>query len=244
MASTNTEALDWARDHAPDGAWVTAEEQTEGRGRAGRSWHSPRGNLHASVVIRNPGAAEDRAKLGFVCGLALHDALVRIAPELKDRARLKWPNDMLIDGRKMSGILLEAHQLADPAGRPTPVVIAGFGVNVVAGPSEAPYPTTDLLSLGIDVGADVLWETLSACLAQRLQMFRDEGFEPIRNAWIARAQGIGRPVSVAPPQRGVIEGVFAGIDRTGALLLETADGETVCVHTGDVLFPATKRSVA
>jgi BirA family biotin operon repressor/biotin-[acetyl-CoA-carboxylase] ligase len=240
-SSTNSEALDWARDNAPDGAWVTAEEQTAGRGRAGRGWHSPRGNLYASAILRDPGPSQCWPQLGFVCGLALHDALCAVAPELEDRLKLKWPNDLLIEGHKLSGLLLETHELNSNSDF---VVIAGFGVNVVTHPADAPYPVTSLLDLGIDLGADIVWEALCSALAQQRQIYRAHGFEPVREAWNVRAQGIGRLVSVSPPHGKPLQGLFRGIDTDGALLVELPAGQTQAIHTADVLFSGQIRSVA
>lgn len=246
-ASTNGEALDWARDDAPDGAWVTAEEQTAGRGRAGRAWHSPRGNLYASAILRDAGPPASRPKLGFVCGLALHEALCALAPELSGRLKLKWPNDLLVEGQKLCGVLLETHDIHDiggGAGQPRFAVIAGFGVNVVTHPTDTPYPVTSLLDLGIDLGPDVIWRELCSALARARAAYRDDGFGPIRKAWNAHAQGIGRPARVDPPHGATLQGLFRGIDDDGALLVETAGGRMHTVHTADVLFAGQERSVA
>ncbi|MEM8876959.1 MAG: biotin--[acetyl-CoA-carboxylase] ligase [Pseudomonadota bacterium] len=243
-ASTNGEALDWSRLDAPDGAWVTAEEQTAGRGRAGRAWHSPRGNLYASAILRDVGPSASWPKLGFVCGLALYEALGALAPELTGRLKLKWPNDLLVDGQKLSGVLLETHDISHRAGEPDFVVIAGFGVNVMTHPSETPYPVTSLLNLGIDLGPDVIWRELCASLARLRELYRDQGFAPIRKAWNLHAQGIERPVRVEPPKGAVLEGLFRGIDDDGALLVEMADRQMRTIRTADVLFAGQERSVA
>jgi BirA family biotin operon repressor/biotin-[acetyl-CoA-carboxylase] ligase len=249
VVSTNAEVLDWAGDGAhgaaPDGAWVTADEQTGGRGRGGRSWHSPRGNLYASVLLRDPGPSSHWAKYGFVCGLALHDALCAIAPDLPHRFGLKWPNDLLVDGAKLSGILLEGHHV--PTSNPAQyeaVVVAGFGVNVMSHPAGLPYPATSLLELGLNVSPDQLWDELSQAMEHRRARFHDHGFGPIREDWMERAHGIDGPISVNQVDGVPLEGTFKGIDGQGALLVAEDDETVTTIHTGDILFSGQTSRVA
>src|SRR5262245_61818354 len=113
--STNQEALRLARSGEAGPLWITAVEQTAGRGRRGRSWHSPPGNHYASLLLTDPGPADRAPQLSFVAALALHDAVSALAPGLSSRLRFKWPNDLLLDGAKVAGILVEGETA--PGGR-------------------------------------------------------------------------------------------------------------------------------
>ncbi|MGB3273944.1 MAG: biotin--[acetyl-CoA-carboxylase] ligase [Xanthobacteraceae bacterium] len=236
IGSTNSEALARARAGEPGPLWLATAEQTAGRGRRERAWVAPRGNLAASildVMDVKPGIA---ATLGFVAGLAVHAALREVctlAPETPppDFA-LKWPNDVLANGAKLVGILLEAEALPD--GRLA--VVAGIGVNVVAAPSDTPYPAASLASLGVAASAEAVFAALSDAWAEYRGIWDDgRGFAAIRVLWLKRAAGVGEAVSVRDG-RGGIDGIFETIDNTGCMIVATSDGRRVPIAAGDVFF--------
>src|SRR5262249_36966173 len=155
-----------------------------------RAWTSPVGNLHATLLLTDPSPPAVAPQLGFVAGLALHDAAAAVAPSLASRLALKWPNDLLCSGRKIAGILVEGER--DPV-----VVAVGSGVNCRGHPDAAEFPATDLASEGADVGAAMLLDGLAAAMDARLHEWnRGAGFASIRAAWLARAAGVGEPVRV------------------------------------------------
>lgn len=212
VGSTNDEAVRLADAGAPEGTIVWAREQTGGRGRRGRHWSSPVGNLYTSTVLRPSCSAPRAAELGFVASLAVAD----IVPAGR-KVRLKWPNDVLVDGGKVAGILLES---AVAQGGEVQHVVAGIGVNVSFAP-ELPGMRYPGAALGGTVEAAL--ETLAAALARRLVQWRHNGFEPVRAAWLAEAGPLGAEVDVRLGEE-LVRGRFNGLDREGALLLETASG--------------------
>ena len=227
--STNAEALRRTRagEHGP--LWIVAERQSAGRGRRGRSWVSPPGNLHATLLVIDPAPAALAPQLGFVAGLALHDAASAAAPALAPRFALKWPNDLLCGGRKIAGILVE--------GEGDPVAAAiGFGVNCREHPADAEYPATDFAADGADVPATALFDLLAAAMTERLyQWRRGAGFAAARAAWLERAAGRGNPIRVRLPDRETT-GIFETIDESGRLLLRHATGTLEAIAAGEV-FP-------
>lgn len=228
VGSTNDEAVALAAEGARHGTIVWAHEQTAGRGRRGRQWHSPRGNLYASVILRTGRPPAASAQAGFVAAVALRDALADLAPRLLFQC--KWPNDILCNGRKIAGLLLES------AGEGT--VVLGVGVNVSTSPDPALHPATCLLAEGC--GAEPA-EVLSA-FAEELGRWYDIwdrlGFAPVREAWLERAHPVGTPVTVRLGAQGEMRGSFADLDADGALLLDQGDGGRRRVLAGDVFFPA------
>jgi BirA family transcriptional regulator, biotin operon repressor / biotin---[acetyl-CoA-carboxylase] ligase len=229
--STNAEALRRARAGERDPLWIVAREQSAGRGRRGRPWESPAGNLHATLLLTDPAPAAAAPQLGFVAALALHDAATACAPAL-DLA-LKWPNDLLCRRRKIGGILIE--------GEGAPIAAAvGVGVNCRAHPHATEYPATDFAAEGAEVMADALFARLAAAMEARLaQWDRGAGFAAIRAAWLVRADGLGQPIRVRLPEREA-SGVFAAIDAAGRLMLRHAgqagDDGLEAIAAGEV-FP-------
>jgi BirA family biotin operon repressor/biotin-[acetyl-CoA-carboxylase] ligase len=232
LPSTNDEARRLAAAGADEGTLVWALEQTSGRGRRGRGWASPRGNLYLSLVLRPDGPLSEAAQLGFVAALAVVDALGSTMPPLTE-VRLKWPNDVLVADRKVAGLLLES--VADADGG-LDALILGVGINVDSAPDDTAYPATCLAREG---GREVTVESLLQAWARhfltRVNRWTDEGFAPIRSAWLNRAKGQGEPVEVRLPER-TLTGTFRDLDETGALLLDTAAGPER-VTAGDVFFP-------
>jgi BirA family transcriptional regulator, biotin operon repressor / biotin---[acetyl-CoA-carboxylase] ligase len=222
VGSTNDEAARLADAGAPEGTVVWSREQTGGRGRRGRVWASPVGNLYTSTILRPLCTASRAAELGFAAALAVAD----IVPAGRE-VRVKWPNDVLVDGGKIAGILLES-----AIGQTGQVhhVVAGIGVNVGFAPElpEMRYPGS---ALGGSV--ETALEKLAAALAARLVEWRREGFETVRAAWLAKAGPLGAEVDVKLGE-GLVRGRFAGLDREGALLLETASGPRKIV-SGELL---------
>jgi len=212
VGSTNDEATRLAETGAAEGTVVWSREQTGGRGRRGRHWASPIGNLYSSTILRPACSAPRAAELGFVAALAVAD----MVPAGRD-VRVKWPNDVLVDGGKIAGILPES---AIGAGGEVEHVVLGIGVNVAFAPQlpDMRYP-------GAALGGSVeeALEKLTASLATRLAQWRLKGFEMIRAAWLAKAGPLGLEVDVRLGQE-LVRGRFAGMDREGALLLETASG--------------------
>ncbi len=229
--STNEEAKRLAKDH-PEPLWVMAHEQTAGRGRRGRVWTSDRGNLFASLLIRPECPGTRAAELSFVAALAVYDALSRQAA-LAGRLGCKWPNDILIDGKKISGILLES---ATALRRVLDWVVIGIGINITSFPQDTPYPATSLQAEGVEASAEDVMAHLAAAMAANLTVWRDQGFGTLRETWLARASGLGEKITVRLGGR-TLSGIFETLDDTGALILRRADGTVQPVHTGDVFFP-------
>ena len=251
VGSTNAEALGAATAGDPGGKWFAALQQTAGRGRRGRPWESPHGNLAASLLLVPDADPAVAATLGFVAGVALHRALAAVLPKglvklgldgadgLIDgapaRVALKWPNDVLADGAKLAGILLEAQKRPD--GRHA--IVIGFGVNVVAAPQGLPYPAVSLAALGIERDAGAVFEALSDAWVDSFALWRDgDGIADVLARWRRAAAGIGAPVAVSS-RDGVVRGVFESIDETGRLLVRTDDHSLIAVTAGDVHFGAT-----
>ncbi|MGH7014290.1 MAG: biotin--[acetyl-CoA-carboxylase] ligase [Stellaceae bacterium] len=219
LVSTNDEARRLARAGASEGTLITARSQTAGRGRQGRIWVSQTGNLHASLVLRPDAPMARAAQLGFAAALAVADAIQAFAP--KEAVALKWPNDVLLDRRKVAGILLESE--GDATGR-VAFVVAGIGVNLAAHPAATEFPAT---SLKAATGATPTPEALLAALAPALllwyERWRDAGFAALRRAWLERATGIGQALRARLPGE-TVEGHFAGLDDDGMLLLDLPGG--------------------
>lgn len=249
IGSTNSEAIEAAREGDPGGIWFAARQQTAGRGRRGRQWESPHGNLAATLLIVPDADPTLAATLGFVAGVSLSHALSAILPGSlvkigidgadalggHSRIALKWPNDVLADGAKLAGILLEASKLAD--GRHA--VAIGFGVNVITAPQGLPYPATNLAELGSSRVAEDVFEALSDAWVETFGLWNDgRGIGDVLTHWRASAAGIGAPVAVN--QNGeVLRGIFETIDDTGRLIIRADDNRRIAISAGDVHFGAT-----
>lgn len=230
--STNTEAMERARAGDAGALWVVTDNQLGGRGRRSRAWIAPRGNLAASLLIVTGASIATVATLGFVAGVATERAIARVAPYLRHRISLKWPNDVLADGAKLSGILLESEPLDDRRR----AVVVGIGVNVVAAPEGLPYPAASLASLGAEVSAQALFEALAEAWHELAGVWDEgRGMGAIRDLWLERAVGLGAPISVQTAD-GVLAGVFETIDDTGRLVMQRADGTEAVIAAGEVHF--------
>lgn len=231
VSSTNDEARARAQDGAMDGTVVWAREQSGGRGRRGRSWSSPPGNLYTSTIFRPKRPAGEAAQLSLVVAVAVVDALKSLLPSAVS-VGCKWPNDVLIDGHKTVGILLESSGNVDSVHW----VVIGTGINVASHPETANYAATDLNTA---LGEFIALEPVLEAYLEQLFLWRDlwlaKGIAPIREAWIERAIGIGDPITVRLPDRELV-GRFSDMDADGALLLELPDGACQRITAGDVFL--------
>ena len=212
--------MEQARLGAPEGLWLRADRQTGGRGRQGRDWHSPAGNLYASTLVRLLPGDPPAPSLALVAAVSLHEATVAFAPE--DRVTIKWPNDLLADGAKLAGILLERSEDA---------VVIGIGANLAEHPTFPDRPTTSLAAMGAAPDRRQFLEVLADSFKRWLGRWRNEGLAPIRTKWLSAAHPVGTALSTSEG-----EGLFDGLDETGALRLRLADGSTRVIHAGDVFL--------
>jgi len=237
--STNAEARLRALGGDNGPLWITATTQTQGRGRHGRTWISPPGNLHASLLLRDPSPFELAPQLAFVAGLALRDAIALEAAALAPQLNFKWPNDLLLDGCKCAGILIEGEAMPGPRAQNGFIAVIGIGVNCGSHPSARDgitFPATDLPAHGATVTPEQLFARLSATLCRRLaQWDRGRGFAAIRGDWLSHARGIGEPI-VVRNGNAEIRGRFIGLDQSGRLMLERPEGGLTTIAAGDV-FP-------
>jgi BirA family biotin operon repressor/biotin-[acetyl-CoA-carboxylase] ligase len=218
LGSTNAEALSRARAGERGPLWVVARRQSEGRGRRGRAWVSPPGNLYATLLLSEPSPPAQAPQLSFVAALALHDALTECAPQLGPALKLKWPNDLLLGGAKLAGILIEGDS------EPGFAAAIGIGVNCASHPADTNHPATDLAQADTLIAPGHLFVALAGAMARRLEQWRGgEGFAGIRADWLKRAVGLGEPIRVRLPERE-LSGRFEGLDESGRLLLATSDG--------------------
>jgi BirA family transcriptional regulator, biotin operon repressor / biotin---[acetyl-CoA-carboxylase] ligase len=233
VGSSNDEAKRLARAGAPAGTLVWAAAQTAGRGRRGRGWASPPGNLYLSLVWRPEGEAARAAQLGFVAALGLGEAVAPlVGPAMA--LRYKWPNDLLLDGRKLAGILLESETSASGG---VEFVVIGIGVNLLSHPAAAEYPATSLAAEGIpDVAPVALLAGFARHFARWAERWRRDGFAPVRAAWLRRAMGLGEAVRVRV-EGATLCGRFLDLDADGALLVEAA-GSRRRIAAGEVFPPA------
>lgn len=227
--STNCEARRRAEAGETGPLWITAARQTAGRGRRGRVWQGGDGNLAATLLLRPEAPPAAAAQLGFAAALAVSDLAAHFAPAAA--ITVKWPNDVLADGKKISGILLEA----GPRANDNSWLAIGIGINLAGHPVETEFPATSLAALGVTPPApDMALTVLAARFAHWLAVWRSEGFEPLRAAWLARAGGLGAPIRARLPHEER-RGAFEGIDATGALLLREASGVRA-ITAGEVFF--------
>jgi BirA family biotin operon repressor/biotin-[acetyl-CoA-carboxylase] ligase len=235
--STNEDAMAAAENWSEDNLVVWSLEQTGGQGRYGRSWASPKGNLYASILLHPECSLEQASQYSFLTSLAIMDSLQQfLSPE---RIRLKWPNDVLVDGKKVSGILLQSGPLKNDH---VEWLVVGMGINVLSYPKDTVYPATALAECGVP--PDML--DLQDMLINILNHFdiwqsrlKADGFAPLRQAWLKMCQGIGDTITVRLPNEE-LQGRFTSIDGYGALHLDMPDGKERIVAAGDVFFAPQK----
>jgi BirA family biotin operon repressor/biotin-[acetyl-CoA-carboxylase] ligase len=215
--------------------WITAGVQTAGRGRRARPWASPPGNFHGTLVLKPTEPPEIVALRSFAAALALREALVALTG-LPESLALKWPNDVLLNGGKLAGILLESQAL----GGPDPVLCIGIGVNLIAAPDAtqvepgALRPVSLLGETGLRVTPEGFLDALAPAYARWETTFSTEGFAPLRAAWLAHAARLGEPIR-ARTGAETREGVFEGIDAQGNLTLRTPRA-TLAIPAAEVFF--------
>jgi BirA family biotin operon repressor/biotin-[acetyl-CoA-carboxylase] ligase len=230
IGSTNDEARKLAATGDAGPVWITAGEQTAGRGRRGRVWVSPKGNLMSTLLLNPQRPASECAQLSFVSAIASADTVAHFAPEAE--VKVKWPNDVLANGRKISGILLES---ASAGGEPYFLAI-GIGINLAHYPPDTEFPATALKALAVPAPAvpEALAQ-LAANFAKWYDAWRGAGFLPIRDAWLARAANLGSRIRARLTNEET-SGVFEGIDETGALLLRESPVRLRTIAAGEVFF--------
>lgn len=232
--STNAEA-DRLAPHLTQPTWIMARHQTAARGRRGRVWVSPPGNFAATLVFRPPGEPAEFALRSFVAALALDEALSRLIGPRAGLA-LKWPNDVLLNGGKAAGILLEGARQAGQVGH----LIVGVGVNLIAAPPPADVAPDALLPVsvmgetGLRITPDEMLDALAAAFARFEAQFVTYGFGPIRTAWLNRAARLGQRIT-ARTGTDSIEGTFETLADDGALVMMTASGRRA-IPAADVFF--------
>ena len=225
--STNADLLLRAAQGAPEGLWLRADAQDGGRGRLGRSWESPKGNLFASTIVRLRDTDPSPAGLAFVTAVAAYDAVRHMAPQVD--IRLKWPNDILAhDGSKLCGILLE---------RAADAVVVGIGLNLVWHPHNLDRKVSDLFTLGAaPLDAQTAVEVVAEAFTRYLNVWRLSGLGTIVRHWDAHAHPRGTALSAKLPDGEDVNGLYTGLDDDGALRLRLADGSIRAIHAADVFL--------
>lgn len=232
VGSTNTECLIRARAGDPGLHWITATRQLAGRGRRGRALASEPGNLYASLLLIDPGPMDKLHSLPLAVAVAVHRAIQAVMPAGSNPVSIKWPNDILIAGRKCCGILLEGEGLPD--GRHALVI--GCGINVALAPDHGLYPVTSLQAEGAAVSPEELFAHLFRSMGEALNIWnRGQGITEIIAQWRSAAGGIGQKITVNLPDRS-LSGRFEGIDEDGRLMLDMGAGVVHRVAAGDVFF--------
>jgi BirA family biotin operon repressor/biotin-[acetyl-CoA-carboxylase] ligase len=236
--STNEEGKRLVAEGERGPLWIVARSQSKGRGRLGREWVSAAGNLHATLVYSNDLPLALAPQLGFVAGIATI-AAIRQAALLSDQVALKWPNDILLGGGKLGGILLEGVviQTGDPRDPSHCVTIIGIGVNCAAAPKGLPYAARALSNVGAYApSAEAVFARLSDCFVSTLDLWANgEGFPAIREKWLEDAAGLGEPIRVALARGEELQGRFKTIDASGRLIITTDSGDRI-VDAGDVFL--------
>lgn len=239
LDSTNAEARRRAEAGWTDPVWIAARRQTAGRGRRGREWESPTGNLYATLLTLTDKPPAEAAQVSFVAALAVNefvDGWMIHAGDFETRSRVKWPNDVLIDGRKVSGILVESGRAPD--GRLWLAV--GVGVNLAQAPVAPERPATRLADWLRGVpppSPEEALHSLAGAYAGWSTPWERHGFKIIRSAWLDKAYGMGRPCT-ARLGAETIEGVAEGLDASGALQLRLPSGALRSIAAGEVFFPS------
>jgi len=234
--STNAEATRRAQAGERGPLWIVSSRQRAGRGRAGRSWQSQPGNLFASLLITLECPLRVAGQLALLAGIATFDTVAKlVGDEARSKLLLKWPNDVLIGGGKVAGILLES---ASKGSQDRCVVVIGTGINLANHPASLGRAATSLAAHGAKITPAAAFEILANFTDHWLTCWNEgASFGAIRQAWLERAGPTGRPIRVRLHHEET-EGVFAGLDSAGALRLVTRDGAERRVTAGDVFFPS------
>lgn len=234
--STNEEAKRLAAGGGSHGAVIWAKQQTNGRGRMGREWVSPDGNLYVSILLEPKCEEEDAGQLSFVAAVAAQEALAPVVPD--SAVTLKWPNDILLDGKKVGGILLESFHApdSDNSHKLHKWLVVGVGINIESYPDKTLYPATCLKEAGVEIiSAKIVLSRFVYNFITQYDLWRKKGFAPVRKAWLAHAHGVGDKIEVRLPKEQ-FSGVFTGIDKQGMLQITVAGNKKRTVAAGDVFF--------
>jgi len=233
--STNALAAEFARSGDHGLLWVVANEQVAGRARRGRNWVSAAGNLYATLLLVDDFTPGQAATLGFVAGVSLIEAFARVVPETVLAAhpvRLKWPNDVLADEAKLTGILLEFV----PLDKESNAIMIGIGINVAASPAGLPYTVTSLHQIGASCSAADVFKALSHAWVDNYRMWdHGAGLEAIRSKWLYYAANLGQHVRIMVDGE-IISGTFETIDSNCHFILRQDDGNKIAIPAGDVHF--------
>lgn len=219
--STNADLIAAAGVGALEGVWLRARRQSAGRGRLGRDWLSPEGNLFASTIVRLRPSDPSPAGLGLVAAVALEET-ARLYLGEECQLELKWPNDLMLAFGKLSGILLE---------RSGDAVIIGFGVNISHAPTIPGRVTAYMAQVVTPPDAAIVLDTLAEIFARWLARWRVEGLAAVRVRWMERAHAVGTALTISGDQP--VTGLFDGLEEDGALRLRLADGSSRVIHAGD-----------
>jgi len=236
VGSTNDEAFRLAEERGYSRLLVSAESQSSGRGRRGRGWVSEPGNRYMSLFLRRPSIPEHCSELSFVAAVALHGAIAGCVREHAHSCTLKWPNDVLWEGAKIAGLLLEAKMQRGEMN-----CVIGIGVNCSTHPHDTPYPATSLKARGIALSAGELFVEVKRHLLLNIDLWNGgKNFAAIRRRWLQHVQGLGNPLRVRLADEE-IDGQFLDLDPKGRLVLQLSDQTKRIITAGDVFFPACTR---
>ncbi len=232
LDSTNEEAKRLAKAGGAHGAVIWAKKQTAGKGRLGRSWESQEGNLFASILLRPAVDINELAQLSFVASLAVVEAVADMC-EAGHSLACKWPNDVLLDNKKLAGILLESFECESSAGAETARwVVVGVGVNVDSYPANAQFPATCLTEAGVElVSAKIV---LSRFVHHFIKFYNDwenKGFSTIRKSWLNYAWGMKKKLTA-----GDISGTAENIDEAGRLIIKDKNGKKHTISAADIVY--------
>ncbi|MBI4031434.1 MAG: biotin--[acetyl-CoA-carboxylase] ligase [Proteobacteria bacterium] len=228
LPSTQDYVKELGEEGLPEGTVVQCLTQTKGRGRHGREWTSPMGGLYMSALLRPQCAAAIAGQLSFVVAVAVSAAMDEVVK--KDHKKtLKWPNDILIDGKKCAGILLESGM----AGGMVNWLAAGIGVNIMSAPEGA--VCLQEVGKGRQIPVHPFRDIVLSHLKAHYNHWKMQGFSDIRESWLSQAHGLGGKIKVRQPDSET-EGIFKDLDKTGALVLSLSGGKEKTVNTGDVFF--------
>jgi BirA family biotin operon repressor/biotin-[acetyl-CoA-carboxylase] ligase len=224
--STNADLLAQLRggEHVAEGTWLVADRQDAGRGRQGRSWFDGLGNFMGSTVVHRHPSDAAASSLALLVGMTLHEVIAPLVPP-PHRAELKWPNDVLVGGAKLAGILLEGEGIA---------VVVGIGVNLAAAPELADRRTVALSAFGPAPDRDTFAAALARQFVIELERWRNFGLEPLVRRWLAAGHAAGTALQVGESGEEPLCGTFTGLTADGALQLSMPDGTTRTIHAGEV----------
>ena len=229
--STNTLCMEYAAAGEPGNLWISAKSQTGGKGSRGREWQSQQGNLFASLLLTDPCDKHRLADLTFIASIAVRETIESYSSK-QNTVEVKWPNDVMLNGRKCSGILLESVHHQDMT-----YVVVGIGVNCQNFPVDTLHPATSLSAEGIEVSLDAFFSTLTKVMAHNITLWNSgENFPTIRQKWLDYAYKLGERISVHIPGQETQDGIFASIDDNGYMLLELFNGTVKQISTADIFF--------